>query len=70
MPVCELQPSGSVASSRGTTLATLEREEGYYRTSNQSSMFLECYRKHACLGGNSTVDACAPGYEGPCECQI
>ena len=69
MPVCELQPSGSIASSTGTTLATLHREDGYYRTSNRSSVFHQCYRKDACIGSNSTANPCAPGYEGPCECQ-
>lgn len=55
-------------SSTGTTLASLQLAEGYYRTSNESHVVLECYRKDSCIGGLDPTTYCATGYEGPCEC--
>ena len=68
IPVCVDLPKGATAVSSGTTLATLTLEEGYYRTSVESHIVLECYQTDACLGGNATDDPCSSGYEGPCKC--
>lgn len=64
---CKNLPEGAAASSAGTTLATLDLAEGFYRTSNKSDDVLECYRKGSCMGGLNASNYCATGYEGPCE---
>lgn len=64
---CKDQPTGVVTSSTGTTLATLQLAKGYYRTSGESHIVLECYRKDSCVGGLNASNYCAAGYEGPCE---
>ena len=66
-PVCAEPPLGATAPLEGTTVANITLEKGYFRTSNKSHDILQCYQKHACLGGNDTDDYCAPGYNGPCE---
>lgn len=58
---------GVEASSIGTTVATLDLKEGYYRTSAGSLAVLECYLEDACVGGIDVEDYCADGYKGPCE---
>lgn len=67
LSVCAAAPSGSTASSSGTTVETLRLRQGYYRTSNQSHVVLECYRKEACNGGHDAANYCASGYKGACE---
>lgn len=59
---------GAKASSRGTTVATLDLQKGYYRTSAKSQVVVECYLEDACVGGTDAESYCADGYEGPCEC--
>lgn len=66
-PSCKELPEGTVALSSGTTVESLTLLEGYYRTSNQSSAVLECYRSEACVGGDDPGNYCAEGYEGACE---
>lgn len=65
--VCQNLPVGTIASSAGMTLATLELAGGYYRTSNDSHVVLECHRKGSCIGGANSSNYCAPGFKGPCE---
>ena len=69
MPVsdCKDIPKGAVPSSAGMTLATLELERGFYRTSSESHEVLECHRKDSCIGGLNASNYCAAGYEGPCK---
>lgn len=67
LPVCTKPPLGSTASSSGTTVANITLEKGYFRTSNESHVILQCYRESACQGGKDADKYCAPGYTGPCE---
>ena len=69
-PTCTELPKGIVRVSSGTTVASLTLEEGYFRTSNDSSVILECYRSEACKGGDDPGKYCANGYEGACEHKI
>ena len=57
---------GTRASSSGTTGATLDLEEGYFRTSNKSQVVVEYLLAE--VGGIDTENDCADGYEGPREC--
>lgn len=68
LPVCVDLSEGATAVSSGTSLATLTLEEGYYRTSAESQIVLECYQEDARLGGTAGDDSCASGYKGPCKC--
>lgn len=70
IPLCTGAPSGVTASSKGTTLATLTLDKGYYRTSKTSHDVHECYNEDACVGGNDTDKYCASGYQGPCEDKV
>ncbi|CAN0375421.1 unnamed protein product, partial [Scytosiphon promiscuus] len=45
----------------------LTLKNGYFRTSNQSYVILQCFRRNACQGGKDADDYCASGYTGPCE---
>lgn len=65
IPTCELIPEGVWPSS--TTLLTFDIKEGYYRTSTESPIVLECYQPDACIGGTNSSNYCAIGYEGPCK---
>lgn len=67
IPLCAEIPAGVAALSRGTTLATLALDKGYYRTSNHSHKIRQCYHADACIGGNDADKYCATGYAGPCE---
>ena len=69
-PSCIELPAGTIGLSSGTTVASLTLEAGYYRTSNESTVILECYRHEACIGGNKHGDYCAAGYGGPCEFKV
>lgn len=66
-PVCADLPKGVKALSSGTTLSTLDVEEGYYRVSAESHIVIECLNEDACSGGSIAGEYCARGYEGPCE---
>lgn len=66
-PVCAKPPTGAKAPSRGTTVATLTLEPGYFRTSNESNDVRECYNENACRGGSDPDEYCTSGYTGPCE---
>lgn len=68
VPVCVDLPKGTTTASSGTSLATISLEKGYYRTSAESQIVLECYQEDACVGGDAADDYCASGYEGPCKC--
>lgn len=48
------------------TLASLQLDPGYWRTSDTSSEILACYAASACRGG-AHDDYCDEGYKGPCE---
>ncbi|CAB1102169.1 unnamed protein product [Ectocarpus sp. CCAP 1310/34] len=65
IPVCVESMEGTKASSSGTTVATLDLQEGYYRTSAESQVVVECYLTSACAGGTDPKNYCADGYEGP-----
>ncbi|CAM9433543.1 unnamed protein product, partial [Ectocarpus sp. 13 AM-2016] len=65
IPVCVELMEGTQASSSGTTVATLDLREGYYRTSAESQVVVECYLTSACVGGTDPENYCADGYEGP-----
>ncbi|CAM9146371.1 unnamed protein product [Hapterophycus canaliculatus] len=65
VPVCAELMEGVKASSTGTTVATLELQAGYYRTSVESQAVLECYLEDACVGGIGVESYCADGYQGP-----
>lgn len=69
-PVCVVLPSGVEAASSGTTVASLALYEGYYRTSNQSRIILECFNKKACKGGTDADDYCTIGFGGSCKYPI
>ncbi|CAM9294482.1 unnamed protein product, partial [Laminaria digitata] len=62
LTVCAEAPPGTTAPSSGTTVETLVLEKGYYRTSSQSHIILECYQKDACAGGIAIESICAVGY--------
>ena len=64
---CKDLPGGTLALSSGTTIEDITLQEGYYRTSNESSVVVQCYRTEACLGGNDPAHYCADGYEGACK---
>lgn len=67
LTVCAEAPPGTSVPSSGTTVETLVVDKGYYRTSNQSHVVLECYQKNACTGGIAIETICAAGYKGPCK---
>lgn len=67
VPVCVDLMEGVRAASTGTTVATLDLEAGYYRTSAESQAVLECHLEDACVGGVDVENYCADGYQGPCE---
>ena len=69
-PSCQAIPSGTVATSIATTVESLTLEKGFYRTSKESDVVMECYRSEACLGGSDPDEYCAEGYEGACECRV
>lgn len=69
-PVCADLPEGVRALSSGATLSSFDLEEGYYRTSSESHVVIECFNEDACLGGRTAGEYCARGYEGPCEYDI
>lgn len=69
-PVCAVPPVGAVASSSGTSVATLSLEKGYFRTSNQSHDVRKCYHEVACRGGSDANEYCTSGYTGPCETPV
>lgn len=66
IPVCQEVMEGAQAPSRGTTVRSLDIEEGFYRTSARSEDVRECYLEDACVGGSSANSYCAAGYSGPC----
>lgn len=70
VPVCENLMEGVEASSRGTTVANLDLQQGYYRTSATSKVVLECYFEDACVGGSIDEEYCAEGYKGPCKFDV
>lgn len=70
IPSCEELPTGAKAVSSGTTVESITLEEGYYRTSNESHVILECHRRGACVGGVDANNYCAAGFEGPCKCSV
>ncbi|CAM9477686.1 unnamed protein product [Ectocarpus fasciculatus] len=63
VPICETIMMGA-SGNAGATVATLELEPGYYRTSADSREVLQCHQEEACLGGVDTSEYCASGYEG------
>lgn len=67
IPACVELMAGTRASSSGTTVATLDLQEGYYRTSAESQVVVECFLTSACAGGTDPENYCADGYKGPCE---
>lgn len=67
LPACDPIPVGVWPSPNSTTLQTFDLKEGYYRTSVESPVVLECYQKDACSGGINPDGYCAIGYTGPCE---
>lgn len=54
IPSCEGLPTGAKAASSGTTVESITLKEGYYRTTNESQVNLECHCRRASVGG---VDA-------------
>ena len=64
-PCCEC-PDGATCD-HGTTLGSIEVEEGYYRHSTLSAQVLKCPVKGACAGSklNGTENGCNVGYDGP-----
>lgn len=66
-PSCKESPEGTVAMSSGTTVESIVLAAGYYRTSNDSEVVIQCYRSDACVGGIDPVDYCADGYDGACK---
>lgn len=66
-PECALTLEHTTTSSSGGTLASLELDEGFYRTSAESSSILECFNRDACKGGSDASSYCAEGYRGPCK---
>lgn len=69
-PVCADLPRGVKALSSGTTLSTLDLEQGFYRVSAESHVVIECLNEDACSGGSTAGEYCARGYEGPCKYEI
>ncbi|CAM9483258.1 unnamed protein product, partial [Ectocarpus fasciculatus] len=65
IPACVELMAGTRASSSGTTVATLDLQEGYYRTSAESQVVVECFLTSACTGGTDPENYCADGYKGP-----
>ena len=56
----------------GATLSSLPIKSGYWRSSKESEVVLECIYSGACAGAtevSSSDDYCSTGYEGPCECR-
>ncbi|CAN0122247.1 unnamed protein product, partial [Laminaria digitata] len=54
----------------GATKALLPIQQGYWRSSRESVLVLECLHSDACVGAtevSSSDDYCADGYTGPCE---
>ena len=54
----------------GPTLASLPIRPGYWRSSQSSSVVLECLHPEACKGAtevSGSDDYCEDGYMGPCE---
>ncbi|GMH93142.1 hypothetical protein TrST_g13735 [Triparma strigata] len=49
----------------GMTLNALDLEEGYWRTTSNSTEILRCISKKHCLGGANITIMCADGYTGP-----
>ena len=68
-PSCQEIPTGTVATSIATTVESLTLKKGFYRTSKENDIVMECYRSEACLGGSDPDEYCAEGYEGACECK-
>ncbi|CBJ26186.1 conserved unknown protein [Ectocarpus siliculosus] len=65
VPHCKAVAVGvNVSGNAGTTLQTLDLESGYYRTSAESDIILECHREEACVGGSTAGEYCATGYQG------
>ncbi|GMI09829.1 hypothetical protein TrVE_jg7409 [Triparma verrucosa] len=58
-------PAGVKRNVPGMTLNTLDLEEGYWRTTLNSTEILQCVNKKHCLGGANITDMCADGYTGP-----
>ncbi|CAM9892814.1 unnamed protein product, partial [Ectocarpus sp. 8 AP-2014] len=63
VPICETIMTGA-SGNAGATVATLELDPGYYRTSADSREVLQCHQEEACMGGVETSEYCASGYEG------
>ena len=56
--------------SPGATRASLPIRPGYWRSSNESLVVVQCLHPDACLGARyiaTADDYCAHGYKGPCE---
>ena len=51
----------------GVTLAALNLDQGFYRTSAESRDILECHHPQACSGGVDPSQYCEEGYQGACE---
>lgn len=70
-PVCSVALEHTSAKQRGTTLQTLDIDEGYWRASDTSRNIFACYNAVACRGGQTGVDTyCESGYTGPCALWI
>lgn len=67
-PICVNELEHTKADERGTTLATLSVDRGFWRATNESSTILACYNAGSCLGGQTGKESfCDDGYMGPCE---
>jgi hypothetical protein len=60
--VCSDCLAGARCDGKGTTLATIELDHGWWRTSNASSVVSPCPRTDSCLGGANAT--CEDGYTG------
>ncbi|CAB1101543.1 unnamed protein product [Ectocarpus sp. CCAP 1310/34] len=63
VPICETIMKGA-SGNAGATVAALELDPDYYRTSADSREVLQCHQEEACMGGVETSEYCASGYEG------
>lgn len=55
---------------KGILLSTLPLAEGFWRSSDNTTIIRECLYQSACKGGSEiseSNDYCAKGYQGPCE---
>ena len=62
---CESCPEGTDCSRVGTTLASLNNLEGWYRFDVSSTTVYECPNQKNCVGGE--IESDKPGATSPCK---